>query len=114
MAEDVSPPAVPPGSAGAAPTGEDTSAQDRERLSWLEVFFDLIAVAAVAVLTEGLRDDPTTSGVGMFVLLFTAIWLAWITVVLYANVAAEKTRVRTVLIAMFLFAIMAGSAPNHF
>lgn len=71
-------------------------------------------MAAVAVLTEGLRDEPTAAGAGMFVLLFTAIWLAWISVVLYANVAGEKTRVRTVLVAMFLFAIMAGAAPNHF
>ena len=27
------------------------------RIEWLELFFDLVAVAAVAVLTEGLRED---------------------------------------------------------
>jgi low temperature requirement protein LtrA len=112
----VSPNQVSPGeeSADLRPPDPPSSEEQRERISWLELFFDLIAVAAVAVLTEGLREDATATGAGMFLVLFTAIWLAWITVVLYANVAGEKTGVRTVLIAMVLFAIMAGAAPNQF
>ncbi len=85
-----------------------------DNIGWLELFFDLIAVAAVAVLTEGLREDVSLAGVGMFLLLYAAIWLSWVTVVMYANVAAERTRIQTVLIAMFLVAVMAAAAPSHF
>jgi low temperature requirement protein LtrA len=81
---------------------------------WLELFFDLVVVAAVAVLTEGLREEPDLVGLGMFALLYGAIWLSWVSVVLYANLAREGTRVPTVVWSMFLVAVMAATAPAHF
>ena len=39
-------------------------------VEWLELFFDLVVVAAVAVLTEGLREDPA-----LFALLYGAVRL---------------------------------------
>lgn len=84
------------------------------RIEWLELFFDLVVVAAVAVLTEGLREDPTGAGLGLFVLLYAGIWFSWVTVVLYANVARDRTRSGTVIVSMFLVAVMAASAPIHF
>ncbi len=85
-----------------------------ERNEWLELFFDLVVVAAVAVLSEGLREEPTPWGLGLFVLLYGGIWLGWVTVVLYANVARQQTRTRTVMLAMGLVAVMAATAPSHF
>jgi low temperature requirement protein LtrA len=96
-------------------TGEVIAASDgSSRIEWLELFFDLVAVAAVAVLTEGLREDVSWGGTALFALLYTAIWFGWISVVLYANIAGAATRTRTVLAAMFLVAVMAASAPIHF
>ena len=84
------------------------------RIEWLELFFDLVAVAAIAVLTEGLREDVSWGGAGLFALLYTGIWFGWISVVLYANVAGTATRTRPVIVAMFLVAVMAATAPIHF
>jgi low temperature requirement protein LtrA len=84
-----------------------------DRIEWLELFFDLVVVAAVAVLSEGLRDHPTYSGLGMFLVSYTAVWFAWTNVVMYADVAGELTRVRTVVVSMFLVALMAAAAPGH-
>jgi low temperature requirement protein LtrA len=84
------------------------------RNEWLELFFDLVAVAAVAVLTDGLREDVSWGGAGLVALLYTGVWFGWVSVVLYANVAGILTRTRTVIIAMFLVAVMAASAPIHF
>lgn len=99
-----------------APAGEHESDQPEaaETIEWLELFFDLVVVAAVAVLTDGLREDPTWAGFGLFALLYGAIWLSWVSIVLYANVAGERTRVAPVVWAMLLVAIMAASAPGHF
>ena len=83
-------------------------------IEWLELFFDLVVVAAVAVLTEGLREDPTWEGLGLFALLYAGIWFSWTQVVLYANVAGSATRTRTIVIGMFLVAVMAATAPIHF
>lgn len=82
--------------------GEVIGASDgSSRIEWLELFFDLVAVAAVAVLTEGLREDVSWGGTALFVLLYTGIWFGWVSVVLYANLAGAATRTPTVLAAMF-------------
>jgi low temperature requirement protein LtrA len=81
----------------------DASTREREqssRIEWLELFFDLVAVAAVAVLTDGLRNDVSWGGAALFALLYTGIWFGWVSVVLYTNVAGAATRTVTVLIAM--------------
>ena len=66
-----------------------------ERIEWLELFFDLVVVAAVAVLTEGLRADATWGGLGIFLVTYGAVWFAWVSVVMYTDVAAELARVRS-------------------
>lgn len=92
----------------------ETGEGESERNEWLELFFDLVVVAAVAVLSEGLREDPSALGVALFALLYGGIWRGWVTIVLYANVARQQTRTRTVMVAMALVAIMAATVPSHF
>jgi low temperature requirement protein LtrA len=94
-----------------------TEATDRsdapERVEWLELFFDLVVVAAVAVFSDALRDDISWAGLGIFLVTYGAVWFAWINVVMYADVAAELTRVRTVVVSMLLLAVMAAASPGH-
>jgi low temperature requirement protein LtrA len=80
--------------------------------SWLELFFDLVAVAGVAQIARLLRGSPGPADLGLYALLFLALWTAWICFTLYANVAAEGTRTRTVLLAMFGMAVMAAAVPG--
>ncbi len=84
------------------------------RVEWLELFFDLVVVAAVAVLSATLREDATYRELGLFLVSYGAVWFAWVSVVMYADVAGELTRVRTVIVSMFLLAVMAAAAPGHF
>lgn len=44
--------------------------------SWLELFFDLCFVVAVAAAASDLHGDPTWSGIGRFVGLFVIQWWA--------------------------------------
>lgn len=92
------------------PTAHDEAP---DRIEWLELFFDLVVVAAVAVLSEALREHETWGGLGLFLVTYGAVWFAWISVVMYADVAGELTRVRTVVVSMFLLAVMAASAPGQ-
>jgi low temperature requirement protein LtrA len=48
------------------------------KVTWLELFFDLIFVAAVAQVGEPLRGDYSLAGLARFSLLFALIWWAWI------------------------------------
>lgn len=79
--------------------------------SWLELFFDLVVVVAVAQLAHRLLH-PTWADLVLFVLLYYAVWSIWTSFTLYANVTADKARVRAMLIGMFGIAVMAAAAPD--
>ncbi|MFD8734149.1 low temperature requirement protein A [Streptomyces sp. NPDC059618] len=85
---------------------------EERHASWLELFFDLVAVAGVAQIAHLLHGEPGAADVGLYVLLFLAFWTAWICFTLYGNVAGEGTHTRTVLAAMFGMAVMAAAVPG--
>ncbi|WP_055715897.1 low temperature requirement protein A [Streptomyces torulosus] len=62
--------------------------------SWLELLFDLVAVAGVAQLAHVLHDEPSAHDVAVYIVLFVAFWTAWLSNTLYGNVAADRTRTR--------------------
>ncbi|HMR64372.1 MAG TPA: low temperature requirement protein A [Anaerolineae bacterium] len=53
--------------------------EDRERrVTWLELFFDLVFVVVVAELSHSLAEHISVEGVIGFVLLFIPVWWTWI------------------------------------
>ena len=89
-----------------------TSPAAERRVSWLELFFDLVVVVAVAQLAHLLHGEVSPRDAGLFVLLFYAVWTVWTGFTLYANVAATRTRTNTMLLAMFGIAVMAAAIPE--
>ncbi|MFG3280533.1 low temperature requirement protein A [Streptomyces sp. NPDC048111] len=77
--------------------------------SWLELFFDLVAVAGVAQLAHLLHGEPGWRDVGLYVVLYLAFWTNWLSLTLYGNVAGERTRTRILLIGMFGLTVMAAA-----
>ena len=55
--------------------GED--AEDERHASWLELFFDIVFVVAIAELSHELVVDHTLSGFATFAALFVPIFVAW-------------------------------------
>ena len=58
-------------------SGSGARANTERRTSWLELFFDLVLVAAVAALAGQLHDDHTLAGLAIFAGLFVPVWWAW-------------------------------------
>ncbi len=58
----------------AVPTRTDL--QERQA-SWLELFFDLVLVAAVAALARQLHEDHSLEGLAVFAGLFVPVWWTW-------------------------------------
>jgi len=56
------------------------------RVSWLELFFDLIFVAAVAQVGVPLGEDYTVHGLVRYALMFLLIWWAWLGHTMYSPV----------------------------
>jgi low temperature requirement protein LtrA len=55
-----------------------TAVQEGERhATWLELFFDLIFVVAIAQLSHELVEDHSLAGFARFGALFVPVWVAW-------------------------------------
>jgi low temperature requirement protein LtrA len=87
-------------------------AAEERHATWLELFFDLVVVAAVAQLAHLLREGPGVKQVFLFAVLYYAMWSVWTSFTLYANVSGALTRQRSMLLAMFGIAVMAASVPQ--
>jgi|GEM_PF-123392 len=65
-------------------TAEET--EDGERhATWMELFFDLVFVAAVGRLAHVLGGNVGWGGVGAYVVLFVPVWWSWIGATFYAD-----------------------------
>jgi low temperature requirement protein LtrA len=53
--------------------------------TWLELFFDLCFVVAVAALARGLHDEPNLGGMMRFLGLFVPVWWSWMIFTWYAT-----------------------------
>ena len=71
------PPAEPdspgPEAAWLRPPRLHTGGEHRQA-TWLELFFDLVFVVAIAGLASLLREDLSATGIGWFAFLFLPTW----------------------------------------
>lgn len=92
-------------SAGTADT------QDRHA-SWMELFFDLVAVAGIIQLSHLLHEGQTLARFGLYVVLYLAFWMVWATIMLYGNIARDQTRVTLMLAAMLGLGVMGAAVTG--
>src|SRR5262249_40817151 len=84
--------------------------------SWLELFFDLVFVLAVAQLGRYLHEHLTGSGVLGFVFLLLTVWSAWMGFSYFSDLFDVDTPgYRTAILAAMLLSIaMSVSIPFAF
>jgi low temperature requirement protein LtrA len=88
-------------------------AQER-RATWLELFLDLVFVAAIAEVSLNLGNDPTAAGFGRFLVLFLPIGWAWAGFTFYATRFDTDDLVYRLLtlLGMFGVAALASAVPD--
>jgi low temperature requirement protein LtrA len=87
---------------------------EERRVTFLELFYDLVYVVIIAELSHALAGDINLSGLGTFVFLFIVVWWAWFNGALYHDIHGNndiRTRVFTFL-QMLTVAAMAVFAHN--
>src|SRR3712207_7580017 len=52
--------------------------------TWMELFYDLVFVVAVAALSGRLHDDDSLAGILLFAGLFVPVWWAWVGHTIYS------------------------------
>ena len=87
---------------------------EERRITFLELFYDLVYVVIIAELSHTLAGNISLAGIGSFVFLFTIIWWAWLNGAMYHDMHGNndiRTRVFTFL-QMLTVAAMAVFAHN--
>jgi low temperature requirement protein LtrA len=99
------PPALRPPSAGG---------RDERHASWLELFFDLVFVVAVAELAQELARDHSLAGFAIFAGLFLPVFIAWQGFTFYADrFDTDDVLFRAVMLAaMLAIAALAVQIPD--
>ncbi|MEZ4435288.1 MAG: low temperature requirement protein A [bacterium] len=80
-------------------------AGNARRVEWLELFYDLIYVAAFIQLGNALSAEPGAFGVLTFAALFVPIWSAWTSFTFFANRFIVDDFVHRLLVFGQMFAI---------
>jgi low temperature requirement protein LtrA len=62
-----------------------TDTEEERKVTWTELFYDLVFVVAVAGLGARLFADPTIRGAAVFTALFVPLWWAWVGFTFYAD-----------------------------
>jgi low temperature requirement protein LtrA len=89
-----------------------TTPTEERHATWLELFFDLVAVAGIAMLAHLLEEDSSSGGIAVYVIAFTAIWMIWACFTLYSNVTDQEAHPLLILEAMFVLGVMTAAIPE--
>src|ERR687895_2467451 len=90
-------------------------AQREQRVTPLEIFFDLVFVYAITQVTLLMSDDPTWHGLGRGLLVLAALWwlwtgYAWLTNTLEPEEGLVRAGMFAAMAAMFLVALAVPQA----
>lgn len=85
--------------------------EGERRVTWLELFFDLIFVVAIAQLAHNLRTDFSLMGVVKLGVLFIPVWWCWIGATFY-DTRFDNDGLVDRLITLLQMAIAASLAAN--
>src|SRR5687767_2038616 len=87
---------------------------EERRITFLELFYDLVYVVIIAQLSHALAGNISLAGIGIFLFLFIIVWWAWFNGAMYHDLHGNndiRTRVFTFL-QMLMVAAMAVFAHN--
>jgi low temperature requirement protein LtrA len=90
--------------------------ENDRRVTFLELFYDLVYVVVVAELSHALASHVNRAGILAFIFLFVLVWIAWVNGTFYHELHGNndiRTRLFT-FAQMFTVAAMAVFAHNAF
>jgi low temperature requirement protein LtrA len=88
-----------------------------ESVSWLELFYDLVMVAAIIVFAHAISIDPHWPTVLRTAVMFSLLWWVWLSTTLLVNVdpragALRRAVVFAQMLTVVLLIIVAAHAPT--
>jgi low temperature requirement protein LtrA len=85
-------------------------------VGWLELFYDLVFVAAVVTFSDAISFQPNLGRIGAVDAAFAAMWLVWLATTLHANRYRDDGAVQRVLVLvqMVLLTVNAVAVGDGF
>ncbi|MBQ1024654.1 low temperature requirement protein A [Micromonospora sp. C95] len=92
------------------------STSTTRRVTLLELFFDLVYVVALALISRGLAEEINWHQAGQALILLGAVWWTWtITTLITDLYDPERTEIKALVLAvMFGVLLMASAIPKAF
>lgn len=84
-----------------------SESEEKRKVTWLELFYDLVYVATIIQLGNVLSENISWMGFFEFVSLFLPVWWSWMGVTFYANRFLSDDVWHRVLIFVQIFAVAA-------
>ena len=81
--------------------------------TWLELFFDLVFIVAVAQLGDSLREELTMVGILEYASLFVLVWWTWVGFSYYADVFDTDDLFSALALILVMFGVLALSQTIH-
>ena len=96
--------------------GEETTAEEERKTSYLELFFDLVFVFAFTQVTALVLEDTTVQGFARAALVLAMVWWAWSAYAWMTNaIDVENTVTRLIIFAAMVAGFfMALAVPDAF
>lgn len=94
------------------PSGEVVSHTLVQMTAWIELFYDLVFVAAILVFSSAVSHLHDAARIGWVVVVFSAVWWVWLSTTLFVNRfrVGDVTHRVLVLFQMFLVVLIAMEA----
>ena len=92
-------------------TGPDHHVEGEQKVTQLELFFDLVFVFAFTQVTALMTANPTWEGLGQGLLVLAAVWWAWSAYAFLTDmIASDNGRARLVIFASMAAMLVAALA----
>ncbi|QMS86237.1 low temperature requirement protein A (plasmid) [Nostoc edaphicum CCNP1411] len=89
------------------------SSEEQRHATWLELFYDLIFVVAIAQLARKLDENVSLFSFFSFLVLFLPFWLSWLGATFYATRFDTDDLVHRLLTVVQMVAIAAMAVNTH-
>lgn len=88
----------------------------QQPVGWIELFYDLVFVAAVITFSDAVGFDSGLPSIGSVAAAFTALWLVWLATTLHANRYRDDGAIQRVLVLaqMLLLTVNALAVGDGF
>lgn len=85
----------------------------QRKVSWLELFFDLVFVVIIARIAHDFLSDISWSGFRTFIFMFLSVWWMWSSVIYFTERFASTEQIQRIYIFLMMIPVVGMTIFTH-